>query len=60
MEGAAVAQAAHAWGVPFLIVRALSDSADGEAEVDFRAFTEFAADRSAKLVAAMLTRLPKN
>lgn len=60
MEGAAVAQAAHAWGVPFLIVRALSDSADGEASVDFRAFTEFAADRSAKLVAAMLTRLPKN
>lgn len=60
MEGAAVAQAAHAWGVPFLIVRALSDSADGEAEVDFRTFTEFAADRSAKLVAALLTRLPKN
>lgn len=59
MEGAAVAQVATQWGVPFLIIRALSDSADGEAATDFRAFTLFAAERSAKLLAALVTRLPK-
>lgn len=60
MEGAAVAQVAAKWNIPFLIVRALSDSADGEAATDFRAFTEFAAERSAKLVATLLNRLPIN
>lgn len=60
MEGAAVAQVASQWGVPFLIIRALSDSADGEAATDFRAFTLFAADRSAKLLAALVARLAKS
>ena len=42
MEGAAVAQVCSRAGVPFVIVRSLSDSADGGAEVDFRAFTPLA------------------
>ncbi len=55
MEGAAVAQLCHAWGVPFVIVRSISDSADHGAELDFRAFTELAA-RNAELVVRGLLR----
>lgn len=55
MEGAAVAQLCHAWGVPFVIVRSISDSANHDAELDFRAFTELAA-RNAELVVRGLLR----
>ncbi|MDO4411905.1 5'-methylthioadenosine/adenosylhomocysteine nucleosidase [Cutibacterium sp.] len=45
MEGAALAQAASHLGVPFAVVRILSDSADGEAVSDFPAFLNDAAHR---------------
>ena len=38
MEGAAVAHAAVLNGIPFLIIRAISDKADGGAEMDYPAF----------------------
>ena len=38
MEGAAIAQAAYLNNVPFLVVRAISDKADGSAEVDYPTF----------------------
>ena len=57
MEGAAVAQVCSRAGVPFVIVRSLSDSADGGAEVDFRAFTPLAARRAKAVVLGMLGRL---
>ena len=44
MEGAAARRRA-AWGVPWAIVRSISDTAD-HAHVDFRAFTEVAAARA--------------
>lgn len=38
MEGAAVAQICHEHGVPFSIVRTISDSANEEAALDFPEF----------------------
>jgi adenosylhomocysteine nucleosidase len=38
MEGAAVAQVCHAFGVPLAVVRSISDRADESAHVDFGAF----------------------
>ncbi len=57
MEGAAVAQVCSRAGVGFVIVRSLSDSADGSAEVDFRTFTPLAARRAKAVVLGMLARL---
>lgn len=57
MEGAAVAQICARWGVPFVIVRSISDSADHAAEVDFRAFTLAAAANAERVVRGLLRRL---
>lgn len=57
MEGAACAQVCAAWGTPFVIVRSISDTADHQANVDFRAFTALAAERAEALVREMLRRL---
>ncbi len=57
MEGAAVAQVCAKWGVPFVIVRSISDSADHSAQVDFGAFTSVAARRSEAVVRGLLRRL---
>lgn len=38
MEGAAVAQVCHEWGVPFAAIRTISDRADDTASVDFAQF----------------------
>jgi adenosylhomocysteine nucleosidase len=38
MEGAAVAQVCHEYGVPWAVVRTISDSADEHAHIDFPAF----------------------
>ena len=38
MEGAAIAQAAQALGLPFLIIRAMSDNANHEASISFDEF----------------------
>lgn len=50
MEGAAVAQASYLNGLPFVIIRAISDKADDSAgEMDFPAFEKQAAENGAKL-----------
>lgn len=57
MEGAATAQVCSRYGAPFVVVRSISDSADGQAKVDFRTFSEAAAERAERVVRAMLRRL---
>lgn len=47
MEGAAVAQVCHDYGVPFAAVRTISDRADDTAHVDFNAFVRDTASRYA-------------
>lgn len=57
MEGAAIAHAAHLNGVPFLIVRAISDKADDSATMDYPTFEAKAIARSVRLVTEMAGRL---
>lgn len=57
MEGAAVAQVCSMNGIPFVIIRSMSDKADGSAPVSFTEFTAMAARRSCELVEHMLERL---
>jgi adenosylhomocysteine nucleosidase len=45
MEGAAVAQVCHDFGVPFAMLRTISDRADDEAHLDFNRFIENVASR---------------
>jgi adenosylhomocysteine nucleosidase len=55
MEGAAIAQVCHDYGLPFAAVRTISDSADDAAHVDFTRFIQEVASRySAAIVAALL------
>ena len=50
MEGAAVGQVCAVNDVPYLIVRAISDRADGASDVDFEAFLKEAAYSSSQIV----------
>lgn len=50
MEGAAIAQTAYQFNIPFLIVRAMSDTADHKATKSFDEFIEEAGKRSAEMV----------
>ena len=54
MEGAAIAQASYLNGLPFVIVRAISDSSDGESPASFEKFTAQAAANCAAIVRGML------
>lgn len=49
MEGGAIAQTAFVNKTPFVVVRAISDSADGEATMDYMSFLPIVAQRSAAL-----------
>lgn len=59
MEGAAVAQAAYMSGVPFLVIRAMSDSADDDAAMTYYEFKERACRQSAGIVRRMLRLAPR-
>jgi adenosylhomocysteine nucleosidase len=59
MEGAAVAQTCYQQKVPFLVIRSLSDNANGHASGDVAMFYKIAAENSAKLVDAILGKLGK-
>ena len=49
MEGAAIAQTACRNGVPFVILRAISDKADDSAEMDYPSFETLSAHRCAQV-----------
>ena len=57
MEGAAIAHGAYLNNIPFLVVRAISDKADGSAEMDYPTFEREAALHSAKLVEALVAKI---
>ncbi|HEX7056668.1 MAG TPA: 5'-methylthioadenosine/adenosylhomocysteine nucleosidase [Bacilli bacterium] len=57
MEGAAVAQVCALSGIPFVIIRSMSDKADGSAQINFQEFAETAAARSCGIVREMLQAL---
>jgi adenosylhomocysteine nucleosidase len=57
MEAAAIAQVAHQFRVPFVIIRSLSDIAGKESDLSFDQFLEKAALHSASLVIKMVTLL---
>ena len=56
MEGAAIGQAAYLNGVPFLIIRAISDKADNSASMDYPTFEAQAIEHTVKLVKAFVSR----
>ncbi|CAK1227772.1 Nucleoside phosphorylase/nucleosidase [Fructobacillus cardui] len=57
MEGAAVAQVATRFDVPFIVLRGVSDLANGESSVTFDEFVVEAGQKSAQLLLAYLDSL---
>ena len=57
MEGTAIAQTAWRNGVPFVIIRAISDKADDSAEMDYPTFEEIAAKRCAAVTRCLAKHL---
>lgn len=50
MEGAAVAHVCYVNDVPFAVLRAISDSASGDAQMEYPKFVAMAAERSHKII----------
>ena len=57
MEGCAIAQTAYRNGVPFVILRAISDKADDSAEMDYPTFERIAAHRCAEVTMLLAQQL---
>ncbi len=54
MEGAAIAHTAFVNNTPFAVIRAISDSADGEASMSYLEFLPLAAERSTRLTLELI------
>lgn len=54
MEGGAIGQVAEAFAIPHLVIRALSDLAGGESQIDFGRFVEEVAASSAAILRRIL------
>lgn len=57
MEGGAIAHVAAANGLPFVIIRSISDNADDDAGMSYDQFEQLAADDAANIVTVMLEQL---
>ena len=57
MEGTAIAQTAYRNGIPFVILRAISDKADDSAEMDYPTFERIAAHRCAEVTRNLARQL---
>lgn len=57
MEGAAIAHTAYRNGIPFVILRAISDKADHSAEMDYPTFEAIAAKRCARVTMGLAKAL---
>lgn len=59
MEGAAAAVVCIKHDIPFVVIRALSDKADGKAHDSYENFGDIAADNSSRIVIKMLDSIEK-
>jgi len=59
MEGAAVVQTCGQFGVSCLVIRSITDRADGQAETSYEQFRPTASENAAALVAAIIARFEK-
>ena len=57
MEGASIAHAAYRNGIPFVILRAISDKADDSADMDYPTFERLAAHRCAEVTCILAKNL---
>ncbi|MBQ7918496.1 MAG: 5'-methylthioadenosine/adenosylhomocysteine nucleosidase [Lachnospiraceae bacterium] len=57
MEGASIAHAAYLNKVPFVVIRAISDKADGSAEMDYPTFEREAAHHCAEITKCFVQKL---
>lgn len=57
MEAASIAQVCHAFGVPFVVIRAISDVADKASHLSFDEFLPLAAEKSSTVVLSVLNCL---
>lgn len=57
MEAAAIAQTCYQFGKPFIVTRAISDLADGEASMTFDEFLKVASKSSSEMVRALVKEL---
>ncbi|UUV17835.1 5'-methylthioadenosine/adenosylhomocysteine nucleosidase [Fusobacteria bacterium ZRK30] len=54
MEGAAIGHVAHINDVPFVVIRSISDEADGEANMSYEKFEKITAQNAATIVMNMM------
>ena len=57
MEGAAIAQVCHQFGIPFVVIRSLSDNANNDSPIDFDSYIVKAGYHSALMVMSLLNYL---
>ncbi|MGP1954560.1 MAG: 5'-methylthioadenosine/S-adenosylhomocysteine nucleosidase, partial [Arsenophonus sp. NC-QC1-MAG3] len=57
MEGSAIGHVCYQFGIPFVIVRAISDVADKESHLSFEEFLPVAARQSSIMMQTMLANL---
>ncbi len=57
MEGAAIGHTAYLNNIPFLVIRAISDKADGSAQMDYSEFEAKAIEHSVRLTQGLIARL---
>nr|WP_284700637.1 5'-methylthioadenosine/adenosylhomocysteine nucleosidase [Thermoanaerobacterium sp. R66] len=60
MEGAAIAHTSYLNNIPFVIIRSISDNADGNAAKDFSQFVKEAAIVSSNIVKEMINLIKEN
>jgi len=56
MEGASIALVCKQYGVPFVVIRAMSDKADGAAHETYENMADIAADHSSRIIMEMLDK----
>lgn len=56
MEGASIAQVCKLCGIPFIVIRSISDELNGDAKVDFEEFLETASKKCANIIYGVIEK----